>query len=376
MKFVTLLENFKKAINLGERISGKNFTLPILSNLLIESKKNKICVSATDLEIGVEILLTGQMEEEKENEKIVVPAKILANFVNHLSEEKVLLETKNQNLIIRSGKYQAEFLTLNPEDFPIIPKVKTIKNIEVNKEEIKQSLERVIPAISPNASRSELTGVYFDLNGKTLKIVGTDSYRLAEKTIKLTNDFSEKTNFIIPFRTAIEVSRMIADNIEEELDHQNLIIYPESNQIQFNLGNTRLISQLINGEYPQYEAIIPKEFENEVVVGKKELLESIKIVGLFASRVNDIFLTLNPDKKEINLVAQDQTFGKGQTSLKTKTIQGNHLSISFDYRYLLDGISVAEGDFVFLGFNKDNNPALIRGEEERDFLYVLMPIKI
>jgi len=262
MKFVTLLENFKKAINLGERISGKNFTLPILSNLLIESKKNKICVSATDLEIGVEILLTGQMEEEKENEKIVVPAKILANFVNHLSEEKVLLETKNQNLIIRSGKYQAEFLTLNPEDFPIIPKVKTIKNIEVNKEEIKQSLERVIPAISPNASRSELTGVYFDLNGKTLKIVGTDSYRLAEKTIKLTNDFSEKTNFIIPFRTAIEVSRMIADNIEEELDHQNLIIYPESNQIQFNLGNTRLISQLINGEYPQYEAIIPKEFEN------------------------------------------------------------------------------------------------------------------
>lgn len=316
------------------------------------------------------------MEEEKENEKIVVPAKILANFVNHLSEEKVLLETKNQNLIIRSGKYQAEFLTLNPEDFPIIPKVKTIKNIEVNKEEIKQSLERVIPAISPNASRSELTGVYFDLNGKTLKIVGTDSYRLAEKTIKLINDFSEKTNFIIPFRTAIEVSRMIADNIEEELDHQNLIIYPESNQIQFNLGNTRLISQLINGEYPQYEAIIPKEFENEVVVGKKELLESIKIVGLFASRVNDIFLTLNPDKKEINLVAQDQTFGKGQTSLKTKTIQGNHLSISFDYRYLLDGISVAEGDFVFLGFNKDNNPALIRGEEEKDFLYVLMPIKI
>ncbi len=377
MKFTTLLENLKKGVNLAERICGKNFTLPILSNLLLKTSQNKLHILATDLEIGIEVVLAGKNEDFKnEEEKIIVPARIFANFLNNLSEEKVTLETEKQNLIVKGGKYEAEFSLLNPDDFPIIPKTKTTKSIEINKLELKEALSKVIPTINLNVSRLEISGVYFLLEENILKIVGTDSFRLAEKTITLEKNYKEKIEFILPLKAATEVIKMIQEGIEEDLDHQNIIVYPESNQVQFNLGETRIISQLINGEYPPYQAIIPQNFESSIVVDKKELLEAIKVIGLFSGKINDILLNLNPEKKEIILTAQDQTFGKSRASLKVKEIKGNHLTISFDYRFLIDGIQSSEDDFVFLGFNKENSPALIRGEEEKDFLYVVMPIKL
>lgn len=376
MKFITLLENFKKGINLAEKICGKNFTLPILSNLLLKVVKNKIYILATDLETGIEIVLGGKNEDSKEEEKVVVPAKIFANFLNNLNEDKITLLTENQKLIIKSGKYEAEFSLLNPEDFPIIPKIKTTKFFEIDKLSLKEAFLKVIPAININASRSEITGVYFHLEDNILKIVGTDSFRLAEKTLILEKNYQEKIKFILPVKASMEVIKMIQEGIEEEFNHQNIQIYPESNQVQFKLGETRLMSQLINGDYPNYQSIIPQNFENSVIVDKKELIEAIKIVGLFSGKINDILLELNPNKREIILTAQDQTFGKSRTSLNVKEIKGNHLAISFDYRFLIDGINSCESDFVFLGFNKENNPALIKGEKEKDFLYVVMPIKL
>ena len=377
MKFTILLETLKKGVDLAERIAGKNFTLPILSNLLLKISKNKLHILSTDLEIGTEIILSGKNEEDKkEEEKLIVPAKIFSNFLHNLSEEKVVLEKKDQILIVKGGKYEAEFSLLNPDDFPIIPKVKTSKFIEVNKNDLKDALERVIPAININISRPEISGIYFLLENHTLKIVGTDSFRLAEKTINLEKNYEDKIEFILPVKAGSEIIRLIQEGPEEEFDHQNILIYPESNQVQFNLGESRLISQIINGEYPPYQSIIPQNFENYVILNKKEILEAIKIIGLFAGKINDILINLNPDKKEISLMAQDQTFGKSKTSLKVKEISGNHLSISFDYRFLIDGIENIEDEFVFLGFNKEVNPTLIKGEKEKDYLYVVMPIKL
>ncbi|MGE4554709.1 MAG: DNA polymerase III subunit beta [Candidatus Paceibacterota bacterium] len=375
MKFIILLENLKKGIDLAEKIAGKNFTLPILNNILLKTSKNKLHILSTDLEVGIEVILSGK-NEENQDEEIVVPSKIFSNFLHNLSEEKIILETKNQILKVKGGKYEAEFSLLNPEDFPIIPKTKTSKSFEVNKEELKDALERVIPAINPNISRVEISGIYFLIENNILKIVGTDSFRLAEKTITLNNHYEEKTEFILPVKVGLELIQLIQLAPEEDLNHENILIYPESNQVQFNLGNSRIISQIINGEYPPYQTIVPQNFENSVILEKKETLEAIKVIGLFSGKINDILINLNPEKKEVVLMAQDQTFGKSKTSLKAKEISGNHLAISFDYRFLIDGIRNINDDFIFLGFNKENNPALIKGEKEKNFLYVVMPIKL
>jgi len=226
MKFITLVDNFKKSINLAEKITGKNLTLPILSNILLKTNKNKLHLLATDLEIGIELIISGKVEKEG---KFIIPAKTFSMFLNNLSEEKITIEESKNVLLVKSGNYNTTFQGINPDEFPIIPETKTEKYIEIEKKEM-----------------------------------------------------------IIPLRTAQEVLRIIQEEIEEV--SSVIKISPESNQVQFSLNNVRLISRLINAEYPKYSSIIPSNFENQTILNKKKLIEAVKIVGLFSGRINDAIL--------------------------------------------------------------------------------------
>lgn len=378
MKFITLVDNFKKSINLAEKITGKNLTLPVLSNILLKTNKNKLHLLATDLEIGIELIISGKVEKEG---KFIIPAKTFSMFLNNLSEEKITIEESKNVLLVKSGNYNTTFQGINPDEFPIIPETKTEKYIEIEKKDFEEALEQVIPSVGYTSPKPELNGVLFKLENKTsksiLKLVGTDSFRLAEKNIlseMIKTNIKNDLEMIIPLRTAQEVLRIIQEEMGEV---SNVIkISPESNQIQFSLNNVRLISRLINAEYPKYSSIIPSNFENQAILNRKKLIEAVKIVGLFSGRINDVMFDFNPSKKEIIIEGQDPSLGKSHTTLIPEDISGNPLKISFNYHFLLDGLYSIKEDEIIIKLNKEINPGLIHGKSDNNFSYILMPIKI
>jgi len=371
MKFITLVENLKKAVVLAERITSKNITLPILSNVLIETNKNQIHLKATDLEIGAEINVSGKTEKEG---KVVIPAKTFSDFLNSLPEEKIILEAKENNLKVESGKFKTIFQGYSSEDFPIIPQIKTDKFIEIEKGLLKEGLEQVILSVGYSTNFPELTSVLFKIEQEGLKLVGTDRYRLAVKTIpseKIKTNLKEDFEALVPLRTIHEVLKMLAEKLEDE--SEIITISPDPNQIQFATENVRLISRLINAEYPNFKDAIPTNFENQVILKRTDLKEAIKVIGIFSGKVNEVKFRFNPSKKEVVLEAQDPTLGQSETLLDSVEIKGNPLDIAFNYRFFLDGLEASRGEEVFIGLNKENSPVLMRGKEESNFLYVLVP---
>ncbi len=375
MKFTTLVEPLKKAINAAERITGKNITLPMLANILLKVNKNSLQILATDLEIGVDIIVSGRAEEEGE---VVIPAKVFNNFLSNLSEEKINLIQDGQNLKVEDGKHSVMFQGFNIEDFPIIPHIKSDKYISINKIKFQQSLEQVIPAINNVSSKVELNGVFLKLEKNNLRLVGTDSFRLAEKIITKDNYKTNITNdisLIIPLKVIQELLRLIAENNNET---ELIEIIPEINQVQFNLGDLRLISQLINTQYPNYSAIIPQSFEYEIITPKEDLIEAVKLSGLFSGKINNVKFIFSPTKHQIITTAEDPTLGAATNISPILNIKGpkNDLEINLNYRFFLDGLNSTNYQEIFIGLNKDINPILIKGKEENDFFYLLMPLKM
>ena len=374
MKFTTLVDNLKKAVALAERITGKNLTLPILSNILLTSDKNKIYISATDLELGIKLTVSGKMEGEG---KIAIPVKTFSSFLTNLSEEKVILKEEKNVLQVKTENYEADFQGVDAADFPIIPSVKTEKYIEVEKNILGEAIEQILPSISYNSAKPELNGVLLKLHKSGLELVGTDSFRLSKKIIKQDNiktNIEKELTIIIPLRTMQELLKILQGDLEEE---SSLVrISSDPNQVQFSLENIRLVSRLINAEYPKYSSIIPLEFENKIVISKRKLLEAVKIIGLFSGKINDTKFKFDPSKKSITIEAQDPSLGKSHTTISPKEISGKMLEISFNYRFLLDGLNSVNEEQVFIGLNKEINPALIRGKNSTDFIYILMPIKV
>jgi len=376
MKFISLVENLRRAVNLAERITGKNLTLPVLNNIYLTTNKNELHILATDLELGIELTVSGKVEKEGQ---VVIPAKTFSSFLNSLTEEKITLEVEKQSLKVKSENYEALFQGINPEDFPIIPEVKTEKYIEVDKNIFRDAVSQVLPSIGYISTKPELCGVYFKLEKNTLTLVGTDSFRLAEKTISDNNfktNIKDNLEIIIPLKTMQEVYRI---SQEEPEDINFTKIYPEVNQVQFsfkNSGEIRLVSRLINGRFPEYSSIIPKEFENKITANKKDLADAVRVAGLFCGKINDIKLTINPTQKKITIEAQDPSLGKSQNTIPIKTIKGTTLEISFNYRFILDALNSIRGEEVIIGLNKENNPGLFKDDKDNSFVYVLMPIKI
>ncbi|MDQ5882808.1 MAG: Beta sliding clamp [Patescibacteria group bacterium] len=376
MKFITLTENLKQAINLAERITGKNVTLPVLSNILLSTNKNQLHVLATDLELGIELSVSGKVEESGQ---VVIPAKTFADFLNNLTSEKITLESEKQALKVTTESSEALFQGINPEDFPIIPEVKTEKTLELDKNLLRESLGQILPSIGYLTTKPELNGVYFHLDKNFLKLVGTDSFRLAEKTISSENfktNLKPPLEMIVPVKTIQEVIRISQEGPE---DISSILIYPEVNQVQFLFKNTneiRLVSRLINGQFPEYASIIPNTTEVKISVKKKELAEAVRLAGLFCTKINDIKFLLKINQKKLTIEAQDPSLGKSQNVVALTEAQGPDLEISFNYRFVLDGLNSLTGEEVILGFNKETSPALFESKNDQNFVYLLMPIKI
>jgi DNA polymerase-3 subunit beta len=371
MKIICLQENLKRGLNNVSNITGKNLTLPILNNILLSADKKQLKLSTTDLEMAITSQIACKVEKEG---SVTIPAKLLVNFINNLPDKKIEVNVKNNTVFLKCENYNSNIKGLDPKDFPIIPKIKSEPFIEIGSYEFKNALEQVINFVSISDIRPEISGVLLDFNNeKKIKFVATDSFRLGEKILNIKNSKIKKEeikSIIIPHKTAQEVIRIISNYEDSELK-----ISIENNQILFNLPETQIISRLIEGNYPNYQQLISKQFDTTAVIIREELIKAVKIGSFFSSRINDVRLKVNAKKSEIEVFSQDVELGENSSQIKGD-INGKDLEIIFNHKYLLDGLNNINAEKVIIGFNGEMSPGIIRPEGKDDFLYVVMPIKL
>ncbi|MEI7890509.1 MAG: DNA polymerase III subunit beta [bacterium] len=381
MKLTCTQENFKKAIYSTERVVGKQITLPILENILLETDNGMLKISATNLEIGVFLKIGAKIEEEG---RITVPARLLSNFVNNLPNVgTVSLSVIGQTLYIESGSSKAQINGLQATDFPIIPEMEGEFLFSLPAQEMKEAIPRLAICVSLDSTRPELTGLNFVLNKLEVRLAATDSFRLAEAVVTLIRDnsqaydlFVEKTqSVIVPLNTISEVFRVINPETQE------IKIGIEESQIFFQIDNVRIVSRLINGKYPPYQQIIPQEFTTKVFLSKDDVLRAVKIAGIFThSKSGEVKFIVSGETKEVFVQSKAEEVGENKTILSAD-IEGPSQEALFNPRYMADGLTAISTQHLVLLMNSGSSPAVLRmvqGEKREELLnytYIIMPIK-
>lgn len=370
MEIICLQENLKRGINIIQNIIGKNLTLPILNNILLSAEKKQLKLISTDLEIAITHWTSGKVKKEGE---ITIPAKLFNDLINNFPNKKIEIKTYKNNLLqIKCENFKSNIKGLDFKEFPIIPKIKSKSVVKIDSYKLKQALNQVVNFTSLSDIRPEISGILISFNSGNIKLTATDSFRLAEKTISLKNNknFPKKT-IIIPLKTAQELIRILSDQNKEEV----VEIFIEQNQILFQIPDTQIISRLIEGTYPNYEQLISKQFETNLILNRKKFIDIVKVSSLFSSRINDIKLRVIPKKSLIEISAQNVEIGENISEMKAE-IKGKEIEIIFNYKYLLDGLNNLFSDKVILGLNGEVNPGILKPAGDPSCIYVIMPIKL
>lgn len=374
MKFISLQENLKKGLNIVGHATVKNVNLPILNNILIKVKDGNIEFTSTNLEIGVKHTLRGKIEKDGE---FTVDSKLVTDYVNLLtSGEKIEIEEKGKELKIKAGNYKTSIKGEEAKDFPLIPTISEENSYTLDINDLKKSLSQVVFSVSNSENRMELTGVLFSFNNNKLNLAATDSYRLAEKEVKIKqNSKKEEEVVIVPAKTIQELLRILNNfNFGEEVDGENDIqISISDNQILFTFDSVSLISRLINGRYPDYKQIIPSKSQTKAIVNKNEFVRAVKAVSLFSKTgINDITIVFLNNK--ISVSSFSGASGESQAEVSAE-IEGIENEITINYRYLLDGLNNIDEENVLIEVLNNNTPCVIKPQKENDYLYIVMPIK-
>ncbi|MDD4290112.1 MAG: DNA polymerase III subunit beta [Patescibacteria group bacterium] len=366
MKIICLQENLIKGLQTVSHLAGKNSNLPILNNVLITAEEGIISLTTTNLEIGVNCKIRGKVEKKG---KCTVQARLLTDFIGLLPKDNIILEYEDNKLKIECGNDKSFINTLSPEDFPLLPKINKENEYILNTLDLKDTLKKISFAISYDSTRPEISGVLINLENSLATFVGTDSYRLAEKSIKI-NKFSNEKRIIIPLDTIQEVSRIINYETQEDVK-----IYIEENQILFEINGIELVSRLIEGSYPDYKQIIPKEFKTKSEVKTNELIQAIKRTSLFCKPgINDIKLTFVTEKGELVINSISDQIGESMTIVKSNAT-GDDNEIVFNYKYILDALSNIDSETVSFEIIDNKTAGIVKTKEDDSYLYIIMPIR-
>lgn len=369
MKLVILRNNLKGGLDMVSRAVGNNANLPIVSNVLIKTSENKVKISATNLEVGITASVSGKIIEDG---SLTVPFDVLSSIVNNISSERINLEVKNNNLIITTDNYEASIQGIAESEFPIIPKLKNEKDyIEVSREEMADGLSKVILAAGFSDLRPEINGTLMVVESNVLRLVATDSFRLAEAKITrgFKNHLPEGVKVIVPLKSADILHKLSADKAGGD----SVSVFFENNQIMFRSEGVEVISRVIDGKFPDYEAIIPKSLSSEVVVSREELQNALKLAGSFASRIKDVKLR-GKEGKVVEVYSSDSALGENKYLIPGK-ISGSNFEVTFNLRYFMDGVKAESTEQIYLGINEDSRPAVIKSPSNQSYFYILMPVK-
>ncbi len=380
MKLIIIKDNFKRGLIVIERITGRNLTLPILNNVLLKTSNDSLILSGTNLELGINYQTLSKVEKEGQ---ITVPAKLLYNLINFIPEEKIYIEAKKDILFLSGKTFKSQIKGLPAEDFPIIPGIKEGADfIEINNAPLLEGILKVINFCSLGQIHPELSGIYFNFQKEKLELVSTDSFRLAQKDLYYQNKIKQPFSFILPQRTARELANILSEkDTKADQGSSRVKIYYDPNQIFFEFASKdpsfsqfRFTSRLIEGEYPNYQEIIPKSSRTHTVLNKNNFLSQIKSTSLFSGQVNKVKIKIDPKQGLVNLFSQSADMGEMSSSLPAE-VRGEQTEAAFNYRFLLDGLSGIDGEKIAFDMNGEEGPAVLKPIDASDYVYILMPIK-
>lgn len=370
MKIIILKSNLKNGLSSVERAVTESNKLPILKNVLLKTTDGRIKLSTTNLELGINRLISGKIIE---NGSITVPFNTFYSIVNNSDNERINLEVKNNTLIFKTDNYEAKIQGVGEDEFPIIPKIeKENQYLEISSVVLKDALSKVISAAQFSEVRPEISGVLFDFQITSFKLVATDSFRLAEKTLydnNYKNNFNRGFKAIIPLKTIQEVIRIFNND-------QNVKIHIDPTQVLFKSEDLELISRLIDGEYPDYEQIIPKEVEVEITTDQEYLVNALKLVSNFSGRINDVKIKIKKDRNNLEIYSANQYLGENNYLVPAKIKGEGFEEVAFNWRFLLDGLKAVNSKNLIFGLTNESKPAILKSPDDSSYFYILMPIKV
>lgn len=369
MRFSCTQENLLHGLILTSRIASRAGNLPILSNIHISARQDGIMFKATNLEIGLTVIVRGVVDEEGE---FTAPAKLLTDYVAFLPKDTVAVALKNGALAISCGKHKTAIKGMPAAEFPLIPAVENGETWNVTVGALREGLDQVLLAISPTETRPEISGAFLQLDGKTLTLAGTDSYRLAEKKILAESTAKKGLSVIAPLRALQELSRILTGI--EPVEVVKLTV--SSTQLSAQINSTEFVSRLIDGQYPDYKAIVPDKFAVRAELARSELVSALKTAGLFSKAgVYDVALTFDTSQNQVSVRALNTQTGEHESDLEAEVAGAGPLTVAFNWKYLLDGAQAILGERVVLKAGDSAAPTKLEEKNSSDYFYLVMPIK-
>lgn len=363
MKAECSIEKIKNAVSQVERVTGKNLTLPILNSILLIAKDKSIKLRAINLSLGVEIEVPAKVEKEG---VLAVSGAVLNGIFSNVSQnENVFLEEQDGNLLIKTKKSQIKLKGAPHEDFPTIPAV-TGASFEIEAKKLVEGIKSVYYSSSFSDIKPEISSVFIYTNGENLVFVSTDSFRLAEKKIKA-RGVEEILGILIPFKNVSEIVKVFGEA------HGAIIVRFNKNQISFSAENIYLTSRIVDGIFPDYRQIIPKQSSTEVIVLKQDLLNALKLSNVFSDKFNQVNLKVSPKEKLLELSSNNNDIGENKTSLDA-VLNGEEVLLSFNYKYFLDCFQSITTDSVSIKISGASKPIVISPVSDTSFTYLIMPM--
>ena len=369
MKFVCYKDKILKALNSVVKGVASKTTMPILEGILIQTNENEIKLTTYDLEIGIEYTMECEIKEQGNT---VVNATMFSEIIKRLPSTEIKLTINENNLLeIECEGSLYKLATMNPDEFPELPKINVDNSIEVEQTTLKNMIRKTIFAVSTEENRPIFTGCLFEVNENKLNVVAVDGYRLAIKNknlLEMPSSFSS----VIPGKTLNEVNKIISDSFD------TVKIGISRNQALFEMENCKIVTRLLDGEFLKYSNTIPQNWETRVKVNKNNIQNCFERILLISSssieKEKKYPVKINIEVGKVTISCANQT-GDAKEEIYVET-EGKELEIGFNPRFFLDALKAIDDEEVYIEFGTNRSPCIIKPVEDGDYLYMILPIKM
>jgi len=370
MRLSCLQENLSKCLGIVGRAVATRTTLPVTNNVLLATEQSRLRLSATNLEIAISCWLGSVVEEDG---AITVPARLLSEFVNSLPSEKIDLALGDHTLELKCARFEARISGIDAEDFPPIPKISGGMTYQIEPDALRLAINQVVFATASEDTRPVLTGVCAEFEDETLTMAAADGFRLAVHKAPLVNPAKEKVEIIIPGRALSELNRLLADQ-KEPIE---IAVSQNKSQVLFRMKDVELVSQLIQGTFPNYRQLIPASYSTRAVISTPEFLRATKTSAIFARDGSGIVrLQITPDggaSGKVSVSARSEQIGDNVGEIDAK-VEGEAAKIAFNGKYLTDVLGVIHEGEIALETTTPSSPGVIRPLGADNYVHIIMPM--
>ncbi len=369
MNVSCLQENLAKGLSAVSHAVATKGSLPVLANILLRTEGGRLRLAATNLETSIVTWVGAKVEEEGE---LTVPARLLSDLVNSLDSGKLSLSTETQILSVKTENAFSRINGIAAEEFPTFPTVTGDPVLEIGSELFSTAAPLVTFSTATDEGRPILTGVLLRSEGGRLILVGVDGFRLSEKTVTVSRKSELPLTAVIPARTLNEVARLMS---EKDVKIEVFLSEAE-NQVVFRTPDCEVYSRLIEGEFPDYQKIIPRSFTTEATFFRDPLMKALRSASIFAKdSASVVRLRLDPSAGKITLSANTAEVGENETLVEGE-ITGTGGEMAFNSKYLIDCLSRMSGEKIILKCGDALNPVLLQPENDKNYLHIIMPVRI